>query len=274
MKRRGALAGVVIALAIAVSACGSGGGTGAVVSIKTLRAAADNTQTASSYQFTMTMAVTTQGQSGTIHATGAQAADGSQMQATMDLDGLGSVEMRLVDKTMYMDMGNLPGASTKLPDGKHWVSISFDELKGKTGVDFQQLLEQSQQSSPTQGLQYLQGLSGDVTKVGDDTVNGEHAVHYRASIDYSKLGDKLQSVPDAVRNRLESLGPVPVDVWINDHDQAVKVHLALDGAAMGLATAGSVDMTMEMSNFDAPLSVQAPPPDETIDILSLNSVST
>jgi LppX_LprAFG lipoprotein len=274
MRGRGTLVGIALALAVTAAACGSGGGGGnAAVSIKTLQAAAANTQAASSYRFTMTMSISSKGQTGELHASGAQAADGSQLQATMDLDGLGSLETRLIDKTMYIDMANFPGASSKLPDGKHWVSISFDELKGKTGVDFQQLLEQSQQSSPTQGLQYLQGLSGDVTKVGDDTVNGEQAVHYRASIDYSKLGDKLQSAPDEVRNRLESVGPVPVDVWIDDQNQAVKVHFALDGAAMGLADAGSVDMTMEMSDFDAPLSVQAPPADETIDVVDLGAQS-
>jgi hypothetical protein len=270
MKRRGALAAAVIALAMAVSACGSGG-SNAVVSIKTLRAAADNTQAASSYHFTMTMAISATGETAQINASGAQAADGKQMQATMDFDGLGSFEMRLVDNTFYVDMGDLAGASSKLPEGKHWLQISFDELKNKTGVDYQQLLDQSQQSSPTQGLQYLQGLSGDVTTIGDETINGEHTVHYRASIDYSKLGDKLDSLNESVRDRLEDLGPVPVDVWINDQDQAVKVHFALDTSAMGLPGGGSVEMTMEMTDFGAPLDVQPPPADETVDIASLTS---
>jgi hypothetical protein len=273
MKRRGALVGVVIALAIAVSACGSGGTSDAAVSIKTLQAAASNTEAASSYQFTMTMSVSAKGQTEELNASGAQAADGKQMQFTMDFAGLGSMEMRLVDQTIYMDMGDIPGASSELPDGKHWVAISFDEVKGKTGVDFQQLLDQAQQSSPTQGLQYLQGLSGDVTKVGDDTVNGEHAVHYLASIDYSKLGDKLDAYPEAVRKRVEALPPVPVDVWINDQDQVVKVHLALDVGAMGVDESGNVDMTMEMHGFDAPLDVQPPPADETTDFSALTSLT-
>jgi hypothetical protein len=195
------------------------------------------------------------------------------MQFKMDLGGLGSMEMRLVDNVMYVDMGDFPGAASKLPDGKHWLAISLDALKDKTGIDFQQLLEQAQQSSPTQGLEYLKGLTGDVTTVGDDTVNGEHAVHYRASIDYSMLGDKLKSLPGDVRSKLDSLPPVPVDVWINDQDQAVKVHLALDAATMGAPSGGSIDMTMEMSNFDAPLDVQPPPADQTADLSDLTSLA-
>jgi hypothetical protein len=269
--KRGALAGLVVAVAIALSACGGGGSGNAAVSIRTLKAAASNTQSASSYQFTMNMKVTAQGQTQELNATGAQAADGSQMQLTLDFAGLGDIEVRLVDRTMYMNLGAIPGAASELPDGKGWVSISFDEIKGRTGVDFQQLIDQAQQTSPTQGLQYLKGLSGDVVKVGDDTVNGEHAVHYQASIDYSKLGDELDSIPESVRGRLAALPPVPVDVWINDQDQAVKVHMTLDVGALGLDDTGRVEMTMEMHDFDAPLEVQPPPADETIDFSTLSS---
>ena len=86
------------------------------------------------------MAVSANGQSLAFHASGAQAADSKQMQFTIDMGGLGSMEMRLVDNTIYMNMGDVPGASSKLPDGKHWVAISLDAMTDKTGVDFQQLI--------------------------------------------------------------------------------------------------------------------------------------
>ncbi len=271
MKRRGALGAIVVALAITAAACGSGTTGNAAVSIKTLKAAATNTQDASSYQFTMKMKVTAPGATQELAADGAMAADGSQMQFTMDFAGLGTFEMRVVDQTFYMNMGDLPGASSKLPDGKRWISVTFDELKSQTGVDFQQLLDQAQQTSPTQGLQYLQGLSGDVTKVGDDTVNDEHAVHYQASIDYSKLGDKLDEFPDSVRKRVEALPPVPVDVWINDQDQVVKLDMTIDVGAMGFEENGKVDMTMELHSFGEPVDIQPPPADETVDVSTLTS---
>jgi hypothetical protein len=271
MKRRGALGAIVVALAITAAACGGGTTGNAAVSIKTLKAAASNTQDASSYQFTMNMKVTAQDATQELAANGAQAADGSQMQFTMDFAGLGTMEMRLVDETIYLNMGDIPGASSELPDGKRWISVTFDEMKSQTGVDFQQLVDQAQQTSPTQGLQYLEGLSGDVTKIGDDTVNGEHAVHYQASIDYSKLGDKLDGYPDEVRKRVEALPPVPVDVWINDQDQVVKVDMTIDVGAMGFEESGKVEMSMEMHSFGEPVDVQPPPADETVDLSTLTS---
>ena len=56
---------------------------------------------------------------------------------------------------------------------------SLDELQQRSGADFGGLADQAQSTGPQQGLEYLQGLSGDVVKVGDDTVAGQHATHYR-----------------------------------------------------------------------------------------------
>ena len=66
MMRRGVLAGIVVALAITAAACG--GGTGeAAVSIKTLQAAASNTQAAESSRFAMDMTVDVAGAAGDDH---------------------------------------------------------------------------------------------------------------------------------------------------------------------------------------------------------------
>ena len=57
-----------------------------------------------------------------------------------------------------------------------------------------------------------------MTKVGDDTIDGEHTTHYRASIDYSKALDKLDGLSAAAKaSTLGELGTVPADVWIDDH---------------------------------------------------------
>ena len=118
------------------------------------------------------------------------------------------------------------------------------------------------------GLEYLQGLSGDVQKVGDDTVAGEHATHYRASIDYAKVAEKLPDTSAKARDELTKLGTVPADVWINDDDRVVKMQMAIDGGAFG-GDGGKIEMTMEITDFGVPVDVQAPPEDETVDLSSL-----
>ena len=80
MKRRGALIGFVIALALGAAACGSGGTGEAAVSIKTLQAAASNSQAAESSRFTMDMSVDVAGEPVTITVDGVMAGDGKTGQ--------------------------------------------------------------------------------------------------------------------------------------------------------------------------------------------------
>jgi hypothetical protein len=271
MKRRGALAGIVVALAVAVAGCGGGGGSdasGASVSIKTLQAAVSNSQAAESSRFTMDLAVDAAGQSTTIHGEGVVAGDGKNGQITMTIPSAGTLEERIVDGTVYMNFGDL--LDTDL-GGKQWVKIGLDDLQQQSGGALGDLADQAGSNGPQQGLEYLQGLSGDVEKVGDDTVAGEHATHYRASIDYAKVAEKLPEESTKARDELTKLGTVPADVWINDDDQVVKMQFAIDGSAFG-STGGKIEMTMEITDFGVPVDVQAPPEDETIDFSSLGAL--
>jgi hypothetical protein len=270
MKRRGALAGVVLALAIVVAACG-GGNSNAAVSIKTLQAAASNTQAAESSRFVVDVTVNGGQADGlTVHADGVMSGDGKTGTIDVGMPMVGDLEERIVDGTIYMNVGSLPFASSKL-DGKQWLKVTVDDLKNKLGGDFS-ALDSVGSGGLQQGLEYLQGLSGDVTKVGEDTVAGRPATHYRASIDYSKLADKL---PDGekLHDSLAKLGTIPADVWIDGNDRVVKMNLTIDGSAFG-GGAGAVDLSMEITDFDVPVDVQAPPEDQTVDLLSLNSLAT
>jgi hypothetical protein len=261
----------VVTLAISAAACGSGGGSDAVVSIKTLQAAVSNTQDAAlSSRFTMDLGISAAGHDLTMHGTGVTSGDGKTLQVTMDIPSLGSFEERLVDGTIYIDFGDIGAVAGRLPEGKRWVRVSLDSLGAQTGTDFGRLLDQAQGNSPTQGLEYLRGLSGDVQNLGDDTVAGEHATHYRASIDYAKVVGEMGDVPAATKEQLSKLGVVPADVWINDQDRVVKMHFAIDAAGLG-AGGGRADFTMEITDFGVPVDVQAPPVDETFDFSSLGA---
>ena len=268
MRRRLMFTGTVVALAIAAAACGGGSGSEGAVSIKTLQAAVSNTQATESSRFTMTIGTEVGGESIDLEATGMASGDGKALQMTLTLPMVGSLEERLVDGTIYMNFGELAAVASELPEGKQWVSVSLDDLQSRTGTDFSQLLDQAENSGPTQGLQYLQGLSGDVEKIGDDTVGGEHASHYRASIDYAKVAAKLPSTSADLAGKLAKLGTVPADVWIDDQDRIVKMHFTIDGSALGEG-AGTADFTMEITGFGVPVDVQAPPADETVDLLTL-----
>jgi hypothetical protein len=251
-----------------LAACGGGGGTQAV-SIQSLKAAAQNTQDVRSAKFTMTIGLDARGSHYDVRASGVVANDGSAARIDVEIPGVGTMQELLVDEAMYMSLDGLPVPEGKLPEGKHWLRIDFGEIANALGLNLDELRQQAQNSTPTQGLEYLQGLSGDVEKVGDDTVNGAHATHYRASIDYSKIADQLPGATGAMRDRLAKLGTVPADVWIDDNDHVVKTHFTIDGSAFG--GQGVADMTMVISDFDGQVDVSAPSPDEVIGISDLLS---
>jgi hypothetical protein len=265
--RRG-LAGIAIASVVVagLAGCGSGSGDQAGVSIKTLRAAADNSQGAASTSFASTFVISSRGKTVEMHGTGAVTSDGQQGQITLDVADEGSMEERITPDGIYIDFGGIPRLARELPDGKRWLFISYDALSAEAGTDYRALLGGGQTSNPQQGLEYLQATSGDVTKVGDDTVGGAHATHYRTTIDYAKYADeKLADAKPAVRDKVAALGKVPADVWINDSDRVVKTHFAVDATAFGAAS-GSAEMTMEITGFGVPVNVEAPPADQTVDV--------
>jgi hypothetical protein len=272
VRRRLGFGGIVVTLTLVAAACGGGGsGTGAAVSIESLQAAASNSQTASSTSFSITMKLSSEGRDLEIGGAGVTTADGKQGKITLGVGSLGSLEERITPEGFYMDFGGISKLAAELPAGKRWVFFSYDAMSKQTGTDLRSLVEQSQSSTPNQGLAYLQATSGDVTKVGDDEVGNQHATHYRTTIDYEKFAnEKLADAKPEVRDRIAALGKVPADVWINDSDRVVKTHYAIDASAFG-ARSGTADMTMVITGFDDPVDVHAPPADETIDVTELGA---
>jgi hypothetical protein len=253
-----------VGCALALAGCGSGGDAANAVSIKTLQSAASNTQAAQSTEFTMSASVDVSGRHVDIQGSGASSADGTRARVNMEIPGVGEFKVLVVDDVMYMSTEGWPAGEAQLPEGKQWISFDFNDLGGQLGLNLDQLRDQARNSTPTQGLQYLEGLSGDVENLGDDSVNGEHATHYRASIDYSKVVDELPGLSAQLKERMGQLGTVPADVWIDDHDRVVKMRYSIDAAALGLPGTGTVEMTMEITSFDGPVDVEAPPADEVV----------
>lgn len=261
--RLGVLALVAVAGMSTLAACG--GGSAANVSIKALQTAADNTQQAESRQYSFTMSGTVGGKDVEVHGTALAAGDGSRARATIDLGDKGTLQELVVDHDVYVSTDGLTGGLFALPKGKTWIKLDLSELGEYLGSDSG--VPGSAQADPgEQGLEALQGLSGDVEKVGDDTVAGVHATHYRAQIDYTKVAAELPDPTSDAADRLRKIGTVPADVWIDDQDRIVKARFEMNGGMLGSSASDTVVMTMEITGFDVPVDVEAPPPDQVVDL--------
>jgi hypothetical protein len=149
---------------------------------------------------------------------------------------------------------------------------SFSELQGNTPSD---LSEQ---------LGYLQGTSDSVEEVGTEEVRGSPATHYRATMDLEKAAQQqgadqnaqLRQIYDKIEQQLGS-STLPMDVWLDGQGRVVRLEMNMPMPVPGGASSqeansqGQIGITEEFYDFGTPVSVEAPPEDQTADINDLIS---
>ncbi|MFD0685663.1 hypothetical protein [Actinomadura fibrosa] len=177
----------------------------------------------------------------------------------------GGMEQVLVGRTMYMKMpmlSQLGGGASAKP----WMKISLDELGRKSGLNIDQLLQQSRQLDPVQNTRMLTA-SKDAREVGKETVNGVETTHYTGTF---RPEDAIAKLP-ADRQELyrKSLGQSGIDsmafdLWVDGQQLPRKVVMKTGQTAEGATT-----MTMNYRDFGKPVQVTAPPADQVTDFGAL-----
>jgi hypothetical protein len=203
-----------------------------------------------------------------------------EMQMTLDLGGLGAAlggsgaanvdpadlktELRLVDKTLYMQMGAL---QKQLPKGKKWLELDAEKISRNLGIDVSQL---SQYNDPTKMLDYLRS-SGKVEEVGSEDVRGVSTKHYRAIVDLAEAAKKLSGPSKASGAGMEQLvkflgdSKVPVDVYIGDDKLVRRMTMRLTPSGAAAASGFEMNMNMDLYDYGTPVNVSAPPKSEVYD---------
>jgi hypothetical protein len=181
-------------------------------------------------------------------------------QMTVGGQSMAGMEQRLVGRTMYMKMPSL----TQLGggSGKPWLKISLDELGKKSGMNIDELLQQSQQMDPVQNTKMLTA-SKDAREVGKETIDGVQTTHYtgtyRMSDAISKLSPETQ---EAYRKSLGTTGTQAMnfDLWVDGRQlprQMTMKSLESEG--------GTMTMTMKYRDFGKPVQLTEPPASEVTD---------
>jgi len=194
-------------------------------------------------------------------------------------DGRGSFTMSVLGH--QMEMRN-DGTTTyiRVPDGtsvpgitKPWVSLASSTLK--PGASF------SGPESATGLLDALRGIGGEIRTIGQEKVNGVDTTHYAVVV---RLADAVAAAPEAQKaqaeqglQQLDQLGAteMPMDVWITDDGIPVRQVMTFDGPDGIAAMAGlKMKMTVDMTDFGEPVTVDVPPADQVqpIDPTQLSSI--
>ncbi|MES4888091.1 hypothetical protein [Streptomyces sp. NPDC096012] len=279
--------GLSIAVAAAltgVAACGStdagkdgkaaGGGAVHVSPIAALRSVEKSTDKADSAKVRSTtamgdlMAMTANGAltwrdglQGTLTIT----YTGGKMAEMMRQAGSTSMEARYLPDAYYAHMSDTYAEHT---GGKHWLRYSYDDLAKLGGASGSYMKDQLQSSTPDQSVRMLLA-SGDVKKVGEETVSGAHTTHYAGTVNVADLADRSSNLSAgqlaALRKQLGQAGVSTdtVNIWINDDNLLVKKTEKANTAN------GTMTNTTFYSDYGVKVSAQAPPAGDTKDFADL-----
>ncbi|MEV0218705.1 hypothetical protein [Streptomyces sp. NPDC050704] len=181
---------------------------------------------------------------------------GGQLAETMrELSGT-SMEARLLPDAYYAKVGDKFAARMH---GKHWVKYAYNDLESLPGGSGTYLKDQLQNTAPVQPVKLLLA-SGDVRKVGEEKVRGEHTTHYSGTVRVADLKGA-----DALKEQLQQAGVTSetVDLWVGDDDLLVKK------VEKGELVSGSMSSTAYYSDYGVEVSAEVPPAGDTADFKDL-----
>jgi hypothetical protein len=231
----------------------------------------------------MDMTMSTEQGTITMHGTGqfklhSPAAGAMHLSMTVPTAGTTiGFDERILGTTIYM---RSPVLSQSIPNSRPWLKVDLERIGKQQGVDFAALMD-SGNSDPTQMLTYLDATSDTVVNMGHAQLDGVATTHYHADIDLSKAmrvmvarapADQRKAVRSTYRNLLQQTGTTsyPVDVWVGADGYVRQMHMSVP---MPVAQS-SMDMTMQLSHFGAPVHITPPPASQVTDLAALAASGT
>ena len=187
-----------------------------------------------------------------------------EMSMTTQINGQ-SISEILVNDKLYMQYSAL----SAYMGGKQWGEIDLSSASGAMG-SLSSLLSSVRNQNPTTQMSALVA-SGDVTKVGTDTVDGQQATHYSGTLSAGELATltgtngKLTTAQIAQLKSLiqeANVSSVTIDVWISSSG------LPVEEKYSEKMSSGTVTGDMHMTDWGAPVSVGAPPASEVYNMTS------
>jgi hypothetical protein len=238
-----------------------------------LTAAAAKTQDAKSSKMAIDINVAGQASAEQVRITGEGAFDyeGRKGNLTLQLPLSGEggpltrIDSVIVGDIVYQRFPAEVGAN--LPKGKTWVKLDLKQL-GDSNI------AQGQSSDPTQALRFLRGVSGDVTKVGEENVRGDETTHYRATLDLRKAAEESGQDRASMDELIKQLGTstIPADIWIDGEGRMRRMRYEVDIKGAAAAQQGGqakVAVGLELFEFGTEVKATPPPADQVADASGL-----
>ncbi|MER5382264.1 hypothetical protein ABT040_18615 [Streptomyces sp. NPDC002688] len=190
---------------------------------------------------------------------------GGTLAETMRQTGSTSMQARYLPDAYYARMSDKFAAQS---GGKHWIRYGYDDLAKFGGSSGAYLKDQMQNTTPNQSVKLLLA-SGDVVKVGTETVRGRSTTHYSGTVDVADLASKSSNLSASqladLKKQLTAAGVTTekVDIWVDGDDLLVKK------VEKGELTSGTMTSTAYYSDYGTKVSAEEPPTADTADFKDL-----
>ncbi|MEU9283263.1 hypothetical protein AB0D57_00705 [Streptomyces sp. NPDC048275] len=190
---------------------------------------------------------------------------GGTLAETMRKTGSTSMQARYLSDAYYARMSD---TFAEQVGGKHWIKYAYDDLAELGGGSGAYLKDQMQNTTPNQSVKLLLA-SGDVKKVGEETVRGENTTHYSGTVNVADMATKNSNLTESqladLKEQLTQAGVSTerVDIWVNDDDLLVKK------VEKGELSSGTMSSTAYYSDYGVKVSAAEPPASDTADFKDL-----
>lgn len=277
--RAAALSAALVVLAVALVSAGCGGGSSSsALSLDPVAAAATKTQNAGAARIRLDMAISAQGKTVKMHASGAM--DGTSVEMSFKLGSLlglsglpsaaksklshGSMkEIALEQGGDYVIYMRIPFLASQLPGGQPWMKLDVSKLGKSAGVDLGKLMSGSQ-IQPTDLLSTLKSDGATIHKLGSATVDGTATTHYRVTVDMAKALKSEGLTSPLLKSAAAQVKSINENVWIGKDGLVRRIAFVY-----GLPQGGSSQMTMDFYDYGAHTDIAAPPSNQVFDATQL-----
>ncbi|MFJ8593083.1 hypothetical protein [Streptomyces sp. NPDC093598] len=180
---------------------------------------------------------------------------GGTMADTMRRLGSTSMEARYLPDAYYARMGE---KFAEQAGGRHWIRYAYEDLAALTGGSGGHLGDQMRSTTPNQSVKLLLS-SGDVRKVGEETVRGRPATRWSGTVAAADVADA------GLRKQLTEAGVTTetVDIWIDKRNLLVK---KVEKARMAT---GLMTQTAHYADYGVTVRAERPPQADTGDFEDL-----
>lgn len=184
------------------------------------------------------------------------------------------MEMRLLDKIVYLKFNNLP----KVPDydiSKYsgvWIKIDPEDISKEYGLGVNTTNKQpdltSGQKQQILDLTANAHFFNSITKLADDEIDGKSMYHYAVDIDMNGLRDyfreveRIENSTSTIDTDLSNLAINNTELWVGKSDKMVyKITTQISAASdpgTTMNTSGSVNIALNFKNYNQPSSIFPP----------------